>query len=336
MPNPLTTLFEWLSDLFRSRPQPRTTLTTLRPRILMIVFNPVIESEGGRKLTEVLNWNDPDRLAADYIADLRDASHGLVEPTIVERVEVDEWPIKQDTFRYDDTFVSLWRSRGLFHAPDRLDYAALLQRFDILGKVASNVVDEVWCFAFPFAGFHESTMGGRDAFHCNSEPLPNTRQCPRKFIVMGFNYERDVGEMLESFGHRCEDILRRVYQGTGAEANTFARFCLYERTAPGRAACGTVHCAPNSQICTENPRPALGETDREWDNPRVVACNCDDWLNYPNLTGATRQVDHTEWGAGDVRLHHAWWLRHFPRAAGATGGISNNWWNYVADPNQVR
>jgi hypothetical protein len=31
-----------------------------------------------------------------------------------------------------------------------------------------------------------------------------------------------------------------------------------------------------------------------------------------------------------MRLHHLWWLRHLPHAAGATNGVSNNWWEYLA------
>jgi hypothetical protein len=255
---------------------------------------------------------------------LKDASYSLVQPTIVERVEIDEWPVKKDGFRYDETYVQLYRSHGPWHQPDAVNYGALLQRFDILTKVASNTIDEVWCFAFPYAGFYESTMGGAGAFDCNSPPLPNTQQCPRRFIVMGFSYERGVGEMFENFAHRCEDILRRVYRGTTPDANVFQKFSLHEKIAPGQANVGTVHYAPNS------------ESDYDWGNPRFVWSNCDDWLNYPNFAGTTRQVNCAEWGNGDTRLHHLWWLRHFPHVAGATSGISNNWWNYVTQPDLVR
>ncbi len=43
----------------------------------------------------------------------------------------------------------------------------------------------------------------------------------------------------------------------------------------------------------------------------------------------------SEWGDGDIRKHHVWWMRHFPHFVGETSGISWNWWEYVVDPNRV-
>ncbi len=36
-----------------------------------------------------------------------------------------------------------------------------------------------------------------------------------------------------------------------------------------------------------------------------------------------------------MREHHLWWFRHLPHAGGKTDGVSNNWWDYVRDPNLV-
>jgi len=76
------------------------------------------------------------------------------------------------------------------------------------------------------------------------------------------------------------------------------------------------------------------ERDYDWGNRRGVWSTCDDWLNYPNLTGQRRRVNCEEWGGGDVRAHHRWWLRHLPRAPGRTEGKLNNWWAYATDPNR--
>jgi hypothetical protein len=62
---------------------------------------------------------------------------------------------------------------------------------------------------------------------------------------------------------------------------------------------------------------------------------CDDWLSFPDLAGRRRRVDCHEWGNGDMRAHHLWWLDHLPHVAGETFGVSNNWWEYVVDPNRV-
>jgi len=63
---------------------------------------------------------------------------------------------------------------------------------------------------------------------------------------MGFNYERGVGEMLEDYGHRTGSIMSHVYGGWDHRApkTNWDRFTLYEKVAPGRAACGNVQYAP--------------------------------------------------------------------------------------------
>jgi hypothetical protein len=53
------------------------------------------------------------------------------------------------------------------------------------------------------------------------------------------------------------------------------------------------------------------------------------------LSGEPRRVNCSEWGNGDTRLHHLWWLKHFPHVNGSSGGLSHNWWEYVIDPNRV-
>jgi hypothetical protein len=131
-------------------------------------------------------------------------------------------------------------------------------------------------------------MGGASAFFCNSAPLPYTANCPRRFVVMGFNYERGIGEMLENLGHRAEAILARLFRAesflqwtytpersprtvTGTSLNLFERFLCFDQIAPGKANVGTVHYAPNSR------------QDYEWGNPAPVLSCADDWLHFPQL-----------------------------------------------------
>ena len=295
------------------------------PRALLIIHNPVVDPQQGAKLSQALGWNDPDALADQYIRDVRRASHGHVEYRIVERIEVDDFPAKIDGFRYDAaSYLRCIREQRGFHEPDAIDYLALIREFRMIEKIAANQIDEVWLIGFPYAGYYESTMCGRDAFWCNSPPVKGTEHSERQFVIMGFSYEREVGEMLEDLGHRAEAIMAKVYEGVTGERNLWERFSRYDKIAPGRAAAGNVHFAPNS------------ERDYDWGNLRPVSSDCDDWLNFPNLTGARRMVDCRDWGNGDTRLHHLWWLEHLPHAGGETDGIRNNWWTYVVDPNTVR
>lgn len=296
----------------------------LQPKVMVIIFNPKIEAEQNKGLIELFNWHDPDSLAEVYRNDLKDVSKGYLDYQIVKRVEVDEYPIKLDGFRYtDETFLPAWRARKGFHQPDNVDYNAIFETFDIFNLVEQGEIDEVWCFTFPYSGFWESTMAGTGAFYCNSDPVPNTEHCSRKFITMGFNYERDVGCMLEDFGHLTESVMSRVFQDVPDEQNYWTKFTLYEKIAPGQSNCGNVHFAPNS------------EKDYDWGNSRFVQSNCDDWHNFPNFKGVSRNVNCEEWGNGDMRGHHLWWLKHIPNTGGKINGILNNWWFYMGDVNNV-
>jgi len=291
------------------------------PKVLMIVHDPRIPSRGNRPLHEAFGWNDSDSLARQYIADVREASGGLVRYEIAKRVVVDGFPTKADGFRYDaDSYVRAWDDRT-FHEPDGVDYRALIREFGVVDLVERGAIDEVWLFGAPYFGYYESLMVGDGAYWCNSPPLEGVR-CRKRFVVMGFSYERGVGEMLEDLGHRAESIMAHVYGSWDAdEAHAWNRFTLHDRALPGKASCGNVHFAPNSP------------GDYQWGDRRFVLSTCDHWYGYPEPPGPPRWVNCEEWGNGDIRAHHKWWFDHLPRAAGRTDGMWNNWWRYVIDLN---
>ncbi len=323
-------MFDWL---FGRRPPPPVppAPAQARPasrepidlRVAMIVHDPLLEAHGGRRLHAHFGWYDPDTLATQYIDDLRDCSGGLARYHIAEHHVIDGYPAKLDGFVYDDTtYLACWTHRSGFHQPDAVDYGRLLDSFDLTRKVVSGAIDEVWLFAFPYAGYYESHMAGTGAIWCNSPALAGSEGCPRRFVVMGFNYERDVGCMLENFGHRVESTMAHIYRAHRGERNLWERFTRYDLSHPDRAECGNVHFAPNSR------------RDYDWGNPRPVLCHADAWYNFPDLSAPPRLMDASEWGGGDTRLHHRWWLAHLPRADGATDGVLNNWWAYVLRPDQ--
>jgi len=332
----MPSLLDWFLRLFNPRPAPAPpgflpdSLTEpaqiLERRVLLLVYDPIVEPASGRKLSEDRNWARPAELVSSFIDDILKVSGGLVRYRIAERVDADEFPAKTDGFRYSpESYLNVLRGVTAAHMPQEVNYNAILARHNILARVASGELDEVWTFAFPHAGFYESTMGGPAAFWCNGPPLRNTDASRRRFVIMGFSYERRVGEMHESFCHRAESIMEKTFERLTGEANLWRRFSRYDKTAPGKAACGTVHFAPNSL------------QDYDWNNLTEVQSECYDWLlNFPNFKADVRAVSAAEWGGGDLRAHHTWWLNHLPKVAGRKNGIHNNWWQYVADPNRVR
>lgn len=295
-------------------------------KVLVLNFDPVIEAEGGKRLHEVFNWHDPKWLAKEYISDLAECSGGFARYQIVEWRDLDAFPVKVDGFVYDDeTYLRCCREGKGWHEPDGVDHRKLVDDFKLVDRVNSGEIDEVWLFGGPYFGYWESHMVGPTAYWCNSMPLIDKR-FKRNFVIMGFNYERGVGEMLEDFGHRVESIMTKVYGRWDYKVplermNTWEKFTLYDKVAPGNAGCGNVHFAPNS------------ESDYDWGNKRYVWSNCDDWFNYPKMKGIKWLVNCDEWGGGDMRAHHKWWLKHLPQAEGfAPDGKLANWWKYVLTP----
>jgi hypothetical protein len=311
-------------DEAEDRVHPTQLPTPITRKVLMITHNPILRTQGSRTLKEYFGWNDPDALAKGYISDIRECSSGYANYEIVERLVADSYPVKRDGFRYtEQSYLDAWRKRK-FHDPDGVDYLQLVREFNMIERVNSREIDEVWLFGHPYGGYYESIMAGPRAFWCNAPPLDGTQQASRRFVIMGFNFERGVGEMLEDLGHRAEAILHKVFEKTDGEDNLFERFTRYDFKYPGEAECGNVHFAPNSL------------KDYDWGNPRVVPARCDNWYKFPDVSGEPRPVSASNWGSGDIRKHHVWWLRHFPHIVGESNGISWNWWEYVIDPNLVR
>jgi hypothetical protein len=305
------------------RPQARERPSPVHKKISLIIHNPAVPHTG-KTLNDFLGWHDPDRLAAEFIADIREVSYGYANYEIAERILVDDFPLKKDGFRYTaDQYVRSWQRRGGFHQPDAVDYHALLDEFDMIAKVDSGAIDEFWLFAFPYAGYYESIMAGPGAFWCNAPPLAGTGDASRRFIIMGFNFERGVGEMLEAYGHRAESIMERVFRDRRGDQNLLHRFIRTDKSHPGRAEVGNIHFAPNSA------------RDYDWGNPTPVPTRAPNWLNFPDLEGVAQPLTMSDWGRGDIRGHHKWWFKHLPHVQGEAGGIAYNWWQYIVDPNLV-
>lgn len=331
----MRSFWEFILSLFRLTPSPTPIVIPqiadndsepaqiTRSRVLVIVYDPLMEN--GERLSKAMKWKDTSDLLNGFMLDIMDISGGKLQYEITERIDVNEFPAKVDGFRYTpQTFRDVWNRVSAPHLPQEVDYYVILNQFNILQRVANNQIDEVWVFGFPHAGFYESTMGGPGAFWCNSHPLKNTEAGKRRFIMMGFSYERGVGEMLESFGHRAESLMEKTFSKLTGEANLWKRFIRYEKVAPGRSACGNIHFAPNSQA------------DYDWGNLTPVQSECYDWLlNFPNFKSDFRTVDAREWGEGEIRAHHKWWFNHFPRTVGRRNGIHHNWWQYVANPQNI-
>lgn len=171
--------------------------------------------------------NNPYRLIEEYSNAIYLSSDGLIEYGISTYV-IDDYPVKSD-------------------GSDLMDYRAFIAEYNLVERNNSGEFDEVWLFGGDNFGFRESQNVGVTARRINSPPIM-VRDC-EDFIIMGFNYERGVKEMIHSFGHRVESVLAHNY-----DAYNELDWC-YDNPYPGELQAtteygewlkinGTVHTEP--------------------------------------------------------------------------------------------
>ena len=349
----LDSILAILKQLLGLNPAPVTpiddSLKVVSPRVLVINFDPIVDAQGTR-LTAKMGWNNVDSLINGFIADIDEVSHGLVkyQYSSANRIDVNEFPTKTDGFQYTAaSYLQMMKNEQTHHEPDGVDYQYIVDEYQLIERVMSGQIDEVWLFGGPYFGFWESHMVGKNAIWCNSAPFANSDQCTHRFVIMGFNYQRGVAEMLHDIGHRMESIMAYVYDSFNSlqnaynavnpaiqppvtpdmflkPKNDFEHFMLFEKIAPGRGEMGLIHTPPNAN------------QDFDWQNSNMASSNCDDWLNYPNFQGSRRMINCMEWGgvADGGHAYTKWWFKRVPHVQGSKNGILNNWWHYTMQVDQ--
>src|ERR671918_2731855 len=145
-----------LDSFFRSRkPSPQTSpsrrgsdpsaapqATSLKT--LVIVYDPVVDARSGKKLSEYMHWNRVEDLAKGFMTDILQASGGLARYQIVQRIDVDGFPAKVDGYQYDaQTYLNVVRGVTPPYMPQEANYFAIIERFNILQRIATEEIDEV-------------------------------------------------------------------------------------------------------------------------------------------------------------------------------------------------
>jgi hypothetical protein len=296
--------------------------------VLVLNFDPDVKITGEtKKLHEFYFWNDPHELADGYINDITEASEGLLKYNVVEWRDLNQFPVKEDGFVYDDMSYHVCLhspSYSQCHSPDDFGYNKMIQDHNIIRDIDNNVYDEVWVFGGPYFGTWESSMAGPNAFYINGGVFPDVAS-KRAFVIMGFNFERGVGEMIHNLCHRTEATMSKVYGGWAAEQLTtsWAKFAANKKQS-GEAAVGSCHYPPNA------------DADYDYSNQKSVESSADDWYDYPLLSGEKKSINAEEWGGPDYQRNYLkWWFHHLPRTEGVgPDGKLNNWWRYLFEFNE--
>src|SRR5688572_22001779 len=190
-------------------------------------------------------WGNTSDLIEEFIEGILQASQRFLLYKIAAKVDVHRYPVLMDGRQYNDaTWTQALQDdktafRDAHGSYMMADYPRIMQEFNVIEGIQANQVQEVWMFGGPYFGFYESRMVGRGAFWCNAPGIEHT--CKR-FVMMGFNYQRGAQEMLHSFGHRAESILSRKFnaqdfqnrlysqQPTPPPKNPFEHFLLEHGT----------------------------------------------------------------------------------------------------------
>jgi len=183
----------------------RSPKLLMAPKVLALDFRPASVPN---------SWPKSEELIPQYIHAMRKASGDTLVFQVINTIKVKKYPILLDgrqytnatwpAARFDDS-KAYRDSHGNYMLAD---YQQIIQDFNLLQMVDNEEIDEVWMFGGPYFGFFESRMVGQRAFWCNAPSIE--RNC-RRFVIMGFNYERSVKEMVHNFGHRAESIISRQY-----------------------------------------------------------------------------------------------------------------------------
>lgn len=305
--------------------------------VLLLVYDPVLKTKNNLKLHEFMRWSDPYKLSFKMIDDVRRASGGYVDYRIVDIIEHDGYPVKRSGFVYDEEgFLEVLLKDHDKADPSMTSFKRMFEQFDIPKRIKEHNITEIWLWGAPWFHWdelHWKIPGDIIPYQTDNPWFYRPYDIPdvgKTIWIMGWNYERGEGEMLESYCHRIESVLsltvgKGIWDHKRNGDNIWNKFTRVDKDFPGESEVGSVHYAPNSK------------GDYDWDNKTEVWTYADDWLTYPNLP-RNKKLQNAEtggWGSSpgvpSIVGHHIWWMTRIPKSPGVTDGFYNNWWQYIVN-----
>jgi hypothetical protein len=305
--------------------------------VIVLIYNPILATRNNQKLTAYMKWSDPRKLSQAMVDDVKKASGGYVNYKIVDTIEYNGFPTKRSGYTYDEkTFLDIWEKDRSKAVPGMTSFARMFKQFNLTQRIKKDNISEIWLWGAPYFDWdelHWKTPGDKIPYQTDNPWFYRPYDIPdvgKTIWIMGWNYERGEGEMLESYCHRIESVLsltvgKGIWDQKRNGNNIWNRFTRIDKDFPGESEVGSVHCAPNSA------------SDYDWDNKKEVWTYADDWLTYPNLPRKKKLLNAQSggWGSAPGRPaivgHHIWWMTHIPKGAGTTDGFYNNWWEYIVN-----
>lgn len=314
-------------------PDPRVTVGRKHAKVVVLIYDPMLSTEGGQRLSQYIRGTDPEeasRILADVV---REASWGYINYEIVHILRVDAYPKKVDGFRYDErSYLAARKSQNWQPAP--ASYRAMFEENGLLDRFQREGITELWVWGAD--GFHIDEFAGyipnRYARFGPTEnpwlyrPYDIPETLSRTTWVMGFNMEVGVDNALHSYNHRVESMAAlAVADGvwnTQTQRDPWNLFSAAEHEHPGQAShVGNCHLPPN------------GQSGYDYNNARRVPSFAWNWWRFPDLRGDPHPISSMAWGNNQFG-YQKWLLERIPKAPGQTSFGYNNWWVYVANTDE--
>lgn len=336
------------------------------PKILGLVWNPIVQ---GKRLHEQMGWVNPD-------AELHNAVYALnIACGNLYTIAVEELPLLAHTRKtfgsmslpeFDgiphdypaDTWYNFFKAfSSNFHAwPNggQLHVGKLLERSNLVARINSGAIDEVWLASppvpAPFEGCMLHPIGDTTAYttHDTMIAVPGLQ---RRCILHHFQVEN--WNAIHNYWHRVEAVLAHIWHRhvlgycdwdfggmSMQDVHTYAQlFTMTDLCRPGEAQVGSCHFMPNSKLgyvgdmddavpsghhlWFEFPRGFPLDLSRK-DRYDIVSGGT--WANYAGLSGSVSE--------------YIWQLNHIPKgqrnwseAPALFANRHTDWWKYIVDVN---
>jgi hypothetical protein len=302
-------------------------------KVVVLIYDPVLENKGGKRLTEFLRSTDPEEASRSLADVVREASWGYLNYEIVDVIRVDGYPKKVDGFRYDDaTYMEVRDSKKW--QPSPASYGAFFLENGLLDRFKREGITELWVWGAD--GFHMDEFAmfipNRYARFGPTEnpwlyrPYDIPAELGRTTWVMGFNIEVGIDNAIHSYAHRIESMAAlAVSEGvwdTKTQRDPWNIFSSLELDHPGQPSqVGNCHCPPNAR------------DGYDYNNPRRVDTWAWHWWRYPDVRGQALPISSNAWGNNQFG-YMKWLLEHVPKSRGSTRYGYNNWWLYIANTDE--
>lgn len=302
-------------------------------KVVVVIYDPIIESEGGKSLRELVGGTDPVEASRILVDVVREASWGYINYEIVDVIKVDGFPVKVDGFRYDDASYLAARKLQKWQ-PATISYRKVFEENHLVARCKNEGITEIWLWGCD--GMHFDEFAGyipnRYARFGPTEnpwlyrPYDIPPELGRTTWVMGFNVMVGPDNMLHSYAHRVESMAALgVADGVWnpkEKSDPWNVFSRLEIDFPGRASeVGNCHVPPN------------GKDGYDYNNPRKVPSRAWWWWRFPDVRGAAEPISSLAWGNSQFG-YQKWLLERVPKGPGRTEFGYNNWWLYIANTDE--